>query len=220
MDRARRGQDTGRFLEIGAHPFAARHRAVLERKCVGRDATLCSLRRDDRERAALLGSLGRLYCLGAESIGRSFFRTHANAIKLPSYPFQAESHWRKSDSEPSVALGQVDSSSVGQSPRNCASRSGTSLLDRADLAYLADHRIGDSIVFPGAGYVEMALAVARETFGSVPCFVEHIEFQKFLLLEENTACSAQAALDPDFNAIEIYAGAHSSDDSWELHARA
>src|SRR5262245_65481467 len=55
------------FLELGAHPIL-RHdiaQCLSEKSSPG--ATLGSLRRDDRERAALLGPLGRLYTLGGAS---------------------------------------------------------------------------------------------------------------------------------------------------------
>ena len=59
-------------------------------------------------------------------------------------------------------------------------------LDTASLSYLIDHRIGDSTIFPGAGYVEMALAAARETVRAGPCVLEDIEFQKFLVLDQRS----------------------------------
>ena len=68
------------FLEIGAHPIL-RHdiAAVLEREVSRQGTTLCSLRRDDRERAALLGSLGRMYTLGAEIDWRKLYPAEATA---------------------------------------------------------------------------------------------------------------------------------------------
>ena len=47
------------FLEIGAHPILRHDIAQCLNEKSSAGTTLCSLRRDDRERAALLGSLGR-----------------------------------------------------------------------------------------------------------------------------------------------------------------
>ena len=66
-------------------------------------------------------------------------------------------------------------------------------LDTADLDYLTDHRLGRSIVFPGAAYVEMALATARETFGPGPCVLEDIEFQALLVLDQDAPRTVQVA---------------------------
>ncbi len=87
-----------------------------------------------------------------------------------------------------------------------------------DLGYLADHQIGNSIVFPGAGYVEMALAAAREIFGPVPCVVEDIEFQKFLLLDQSVHPSVRLELDPASSEFAVYV-CDASDGSWDMHAR-
>src|SRR5262249_17782451 len=93
------------FLELGAHPILRRDIGRgLTRKSTG-GATLCSLRRDDRERAALLGSLGRLYTLGADIDSHKLHPADATAIKLPAYPFQAEVHWRESDITRRIRLG-------------------------------------------------------------------------------------------------------------------
>jgi acyl transferase domain-containing protein len=206
------------FLEIGAHPIL-RHNIVEclnEKSSAG--TTLCSLRREDRERAALLGSLGRLFCLGAEIDWQKLYADDATAIRLPSYPFQAERHWRESGRVRQARLGESIHPLLGNRLETARPIWNVE-LDGIDLAYLADHRIGNSIVFPGAGYVEMALAVARETFGAVPCVLEDIEFQKFLVLDEKEACSAQLVLDTASNGLDIYAGTHSSEENWELHAR-
>ena len=57
---------------------------------------------------------------------------------------------------------------------------------------MSNHRVGNSTIFPGAGYVEMGLAAARETFGPVPCALDEVEFQNFLTLDRD--CTAQVML--------------------------
>ena len=168
-----------------SHP-ETRHRRMLEREVGARnDAVLAAAR---RSRASGAAGIARppVYASAPRSIGRSFFRPMRRPIKLPSYPFQAERHWRESDRARRMRLGQSVHPLLGNR-LEAPQPSWNVELDTADLSYLADHRIGDSIVFPGAGYVEMALAAARETFGPVPCVVEDIEFQKFLVLDENAA---------------------------------
>jgi acyl transferase domain-containing protein/NADPH:quinone reductase-like Zn-dependent oxidoreductase/acyl carrier protein len=206
------------FLELGAHPIL-RHDilACLEGKSPA-GAVLPSLRRQERERAALLGSLGRLFCFGAEIDWQKLFPSGAAAIKLPAYPFQADRHWRETDALRRLRRGETVHPLLGNRLET-AQPIWQVKLDAGDLAYLADHRIGSSVIFPGAGYVEMALAAAQESFGPVRCVVEDIEFQKFLVLDDTAACAVQVALDPESNAIGISACTDSSDDGWELHAR-
>jgi acyl transferase domain-containing protein/NADPH:quinone reductase-like Zn-dependent oxidoreductase/short-subunit dehydrogenase/acyl carrier protein len=205
------------FLEIGAHPIL-RHdisQCLNEKSAAG--ATLCSLRRDDRERAALLGSLGRMYTLGCEIDWRKLYPAEATAIKLPSYPFQPDSHWRENDATRRIRVSRPVHPLLGNR-LEVSKPSWSGNLDTASLGYLLDHRIGDAIIFPGAGYVEMALAAAQETFGPVPCVVEDIEFQKFLILDQRAAPLAQVVLDPSSSEFDVYSRADDSDNGWELHA--
>jgi acyl transferase domain-containing protein/acyl carrier protein/phospholipid N-methyltransferase len=211
---------TGRavFLELGAHPIL-RHdiaQALDENLVAG--AALGSLRREERERAALLGSLGRLYTLGAEIDWQRLYPANATAVRLPSYPFQADSHWRESETTRRTRLGRSIHPLLGNR-LDLPNPSWRVALDTASLSYLVDHRIGDAIIFPGAGYVEMALSVARETLGPVPWAVEDIEFQKFLVLDEGAAPLAQVAFDPATSEFEICSRAESSQAGWDLHAR-
>lgn len=60
-------------------------------------------------------------------------------------------------------------------------------------AWLADHRIRDVAVFPGAAYCEMALAAAHAVLGEAS-EVRDIRFEQALLLDEQTTIGASAAL--------------------------
>jgi acyl transferase domain-containing protein/NADPH:quinone reductase-like Zn-dependent oxidoreductase/acyl carrier protein len=205
------------FLELGAHPIL-RHdiaQCLSEKSVAG--ATLGSLRRDDRERAALLGSLGRLYTLGAEIDWRKLHPAGAKAVKLPAYPFQADSHWRELEITRRIRVGDSVHPLLGNR-LEVSKPSWSVALDTASLGYLLDHRIGEAIIFPGAGYVEMALAAARETFGPVPCVVEDIEFQKFLILDQGAAPLAQVAFDPASSEFDICTRADASENAWDMHA--
>ena len=205
------------FLEIGAHPVLRRDIADCLRE-QGLDVSpLSSLRRGDRDRAAMLGSLGRLYVLGAKIKWPKLYPNGATAIKLPRYPFQAEIHWRESDRARRVRLGRLIHPLLG-SPLEAVQPSWKGGLDPADLGYLSDHRIGGSIVFPGAGYVEMALAAARETLGPGPCILEDIELQKLLVLDDKAARPVQISLDATSGDFEVYACADASGNAWEPHA--
>ncbi len=59
----------------------------------------------------------------------------------------------------------------------------------AGQPWLADHRIRDVAVFPGAAYCEMALAAARVVLGEAS-EVRDIRFEQALLLDEQTAVGA------------------------------
>jgi acyl transferase domain-containing protein/ubiquinone/menaquinone biosynthesis C-methylase UbiE/acyl carrier protein len=206
------------FLELGAHPILRREivACLNERSLAG--TTIGSLWRGRPDRAAALGALGQLFCGGTEVDWRGLFPTDTARVKLPAYPFQPDSHWREADQMRRMRRGETVHPLLG-SQLDTAQPTWSAKLDSADLAYLADHRIGNSTIFPAAGYVEMAFAAARETFGSVACSLEDIEFEKFLVLDEKDASSAQVVFEPGSNHIDVYAYSHASGEGWESHAR-
>ena len=112
--------------------FATRHRAMLSARRRPAGAMLCSLRRNECERAALLGSLGRLYTLGADIDWQKLYPTHASVVKLPSYPFQAEVHWRESDITRQIRLGKSVHPLLGNR-LEVAKPSWSAVLDTAGL---------------------------------------------------------------------------------------
>ena len=205
------------FVELGAHPVLRRDIAACLNGKATQGITLGSLRRADRERAALLGSLGALYSAGAEIDWSKLYPACSNAIKLPRYPFQSERFWHESEQNRRIRVSRPTHPLLGI-PLEAPKPTWEADLGSVDLGYLADHQIGDSIVFPGAGYVEMALAAAKEIFGPVPCVVEEIEFQKFLLLDQVVSPTVRLEFDPASNEFAVYAR-NSSDGTWDMHAR-
>jgi acyl transferase domain-containing protein/ubiquinone/menaquinone biosynthesis C-methylase UbiE/acyl carrier protein len=206
------------FLELGAHPILRYDIRECFKEHAAQGTTLCSLRRQDRERAALLGSFGRMYTLGASIDWGKLFPADAADVKLPSYPFQRETYWREADWSRRKRLGEIVHPLLGErsdTPEPCWNVQ----IDTADLGYLVDHRRGKAIIFPGAGYVEMALAAAQEIFGPVPCVIEDIEFQKMLVVDEKAARPMQVIFDRSSSEFNIYARAEGSDSDWDLHAR-
>ena len=109
------------------------------------------------------------YQQGASIDWPAVMGTRRRTLSLPTYPFERQRCWYRSEDESSA--GSVSQpSSRGQSPL------GQSLLgSRLDLASdaivfetdisgfveLADHRVGQKSVFPAAGYLELASAAAK-----------------------------------------------------------
>jgi acyl transferase domain-containing protein/short-subunit dehydrogenase/acyl carrier protein len=205
------------FLEIGAHPVLRHdiYECLMERAVRG--VTLCSLRRQAGERAMLFGSLGQLFCLGADIDWPKLFPGDASPIKLPSYPFEGQGHWREGNEARRLRLGELIHPLLGD--RIDAPQPIWKLeLDTAGLRYLEDHRIGDSIVFPAAGYVEMALACARELFGPDPCVLEDVEFETLLELEQGAAYPVQVSFHAASSAFNVHVRPPSPNKSWHRYA--
>src|SRR5262249_50802694 len=156
--------DHGLFLEIGPHPVLGN--AIVE--CLtakGRDGkTLPSIRRQEDEQAQVITSLAALHNTGVE-IGWDQLYPAGRPIALPSYPWKRDRYWVESAAVEQVRLGQRDHELLG---RRLASAEPTweIKLDVESLPYLADHQIQGSVVFPAAGYIEMAAQAVRSLTSS------------------------------------------------------
>lgn len=91
------------FVELSPHPILL---PAVEQVAahVGSDVvTLPSLRRHEPARDTLLGSLGRLYVLGAPIASSRVHTPGRRGIQLPAYPWQRERYWLDERSTPEAA---------------------------------------------------------------------------------------------------------------------
>jgi acyl transferase domain-containing protein/acyl carrier protein len=209
------------FVELSPHPVLASSITELlaEQGQVG--TSLPSLRRQEEDRAIMLGSLGSLYTLGYPIAWQALSAHAGNFVRLPSYPWQLKSYWTESiESREDRLLTQVHPL-LGQ--RMSAAHPSWELeLSPRLLPYLADHRIQENVLLPGAAFVEMALAAAREVFGEGEYSVEELAFRKALFLTDASDPRLQTVLNPQQATVEIYSytPTASGESRWTLHASA
>lgn len=217
------------FLEVSPHPVLVRSVQECLKAATGVVAApavvLASLRREQPERATLFGTLGQLYTIGYPIAWPQV--TQGHFVHLPPYPWQREHYWLETAESRQDRLEQSTSQTTisrrasthpllgGQLNLAPAVRVWEGELDRKQLAYLDDHRVQNSIIYPGAGYLEMALAVAAQV--QVTAQIEQIVFHKALPLAGATtpapAPRLQVILSGD--SIDIYSQAQSAQDASE-----
>jgi acyl transferase domain-containing protein/acyl carrier protein len=204
------------FLEISAHPVLASSITKCLAQAKKEGSVLPSLRREEPERALLLGSLGKLYCSGYPVDWRRHYR-QGRLIRLPSYPWQRERYWHESDQAKRERLGTKAHPLLGNQ-LDAAHSVWSGELDKQTLAYLDDHRIQDTVMYPAAGFVEMALAAAKESFGQEPCVVEDIALQRAMFLSDGDSLPVQLIRDPSQTSFDIYSHASETERAWVRHA--
>jgi myxalamid-type polyketide synthase MxaE and MxaD len=189
------------FVEMSPHPILlpAVEENLREKKREG--TSIASLRRNTDERRSMLEALGALYARGVDPSFARLFPSGGRVVSLPTYPWQRERYWIEAEAQ------------AGEGRRARTTRGGHPLLGTgfrpADLpeahyweqwvsaaspAYMADHQVQGRAVFPGAGYVEMALAAAREVYGEGRLVIEALSFEWMLALGESHERRVQASL--------------------------
>ena len=210
----RAGHDT--FLEVSPHPVLAS--AVSE--CLAANGTagiaVASLRREADEQETMLRSLGDLYARGFAVAWSGVYALPAPFTRLPHYAWQRQPYWHESTQSKNARLAFVDHPLLGRR-RNGPRPEWESLLNTKVLSYLSDHRLEGSIIYPGAGYVEMALAVGRAELGTTQLAMEDVAFERALLLREAEPVHVLVGYEPDTGEIAVHASADQS--QWELHSR-
>ncbi|MER7751970.1 amino acid adenylation domain-containing protein [Kitasatospora sp. NPDC097643] len=181
----------GLFLELGPHPVLGH--AV--RECVDGAHTLASLRRHQDEPAHFARTLAELHTLGVE-LSWDALHPAGRPVPLPGYPWRRERYWVEPKPVEQVRLGQVDHPLLGR--RTASAQPGwTTALDPERLPYLADHRIEGQVVFPAAGYLEMAAQAVHALTGGTEVVLAEVELNRALFLSAAEPTHVQFGYAPE-----------------------
>ncbi|MBO0878872.1 MAG: SDR family NAD(P)-dependent oxidoreductase, partial [Mycobacterium sp.] len=200
-------------LEIGPHPVLA---SAMDEIMTERDSPtirLASLHRDRPQRQHLLETLGALYCTGMTPDWRGVHSDAREHPWLPRYPWQREYHWI----EPEETLrARVDPDRLRLAGRPVTATEPTTdiELSSTQLPYLPDHRIRDTVVFPGTGYLEAALALFPH---DEPCFLENVIFHRPLALRAPTITTLRLGYDPNQRQVRMHSTDTADTSVWTLH---
>jgi len=154
-------QDIDIFIEIGPKPTLL----SLAQQCISVEPSLTwlpSLRPHRQDTQQMLESLGTLYTLGVQVdwAGVSQGRL-ARKIVLPTYPFQRQSYWLDiptAQSQPQKLSPLLDRMIKLPQHNQIIFETRMSV---ANIPFLADHQVYNSLVVPGAAYMVMAFQAAN-----------------------------------------------------------
>ncbi len=207
------------FIELSPHPVLASSISELLAQHGEAGTVLPSLRRQEEDRTVMRGSLGTLYTLGYPIAWSTLYQQGGNFIRLPAYPWQLKQHWTESAEWHEHRLLTLAHPLLGQRMK-AAHPTWELELNPRHLPYLADHRIQESVLLPGAAFVEMMRAAAQEVFGPGEHLLEGLEFRKALFIPDILDPTLQTILNPELATVEIYSSTLVGDARWTLHARA
>lgn len=176
------------FVEVGSHPALLRY---LARDGV---TAMRTLRRGEDEAASMMRAAGELFVHGAEVDWAQIYPESA-PVDLPAYPWQHQRYWRPAP----VGAPAAKHPLLGTRREEDGRTVFEGRIDPAATPYLDDHRMYDVVVFPAAGYVELARAAAAAAFGG-PQSIHDFEVRAPLILDRPQQVRVAVAKD---GAIEI-----------------
>ncbi|TYB44906.1 type I polyketide synthase [Actinomadura chibensis] len=217
-----RDQGVARFLEVGPDGVLT---AIVQSDSDGAVVVVPAMRREHDETKTLFTALGGLHASGASVDWRSVLAGRgARRVELPTYAFQREHFWRTvpqtgGDAE-SMGLGSADHpllSAVVSSPES----DGVVLSGRLSVhaqPWLADHAFGGVVVFPGTGFVELAVRAGDQ----VGCGrIDELTLEQPLVLPADGGMSVQIVVGAPREDARRTVSIHSrqADDApWTCHA--
>ena len=206
------------FVEVGPHPVLTR--SVAE--CLGErpGVSLPSLRRNAPEAVGMRASLGALYCLGFP-VDWTKGTTAGRPSELPSYPWQRQRYWGESKECEARRRGVSHQSlRLEAGSRHPLLGSQLSLVkptfnnEIKELPYVKDHGVRDAAVYPGAAYLEMAIAASDRLKGHATCVLEDVRFESALSWPTEGSVELQTVVEN--GNLEIFSREESSK-TWTRH---
>jgi len=205
------------FLEVGPHPVLGHSIREIAAEANMTVRLTPSLHRKFPEQSRMLESLGQLYTHGQEVNWNTVIPRGGSLVPLPSYPWQKERYWIESPESQQYRMGQTQEGILNQrltTPQPIWSVDVNSQF----FPYLEDHRVNGKVVFPGAGYIEAALAIARELEGGESWVLTNIKFHSMLQLEGAAAQTLYFSYDEQSGSFYIHSRSFDGDENWQLHA--
>ena len=205
------------FLEISPHPVLSNSMTECLAAADAPGMVLPSLRRQQPERATLLGTLGALHVNGHEVDWKGLYPSASSALRLPDYPWQKEHFWHEAEFSRRLRTHPVVNPLIFLALQSSHPTWETA-LNKSVLTWLKDHRVGQHLIFPGAGYVEMALAVGHELHPNQPVLVEELEIHRGCILPAGDDIPLlQIACLPEENTFVIQSTLTEDPPNWMPH---
>lgn len=212
-------QGTTCFLEVGPKPTLLGMVGAMADDDAPNDdrqvMMLPSLRKNHDDLSQMLTSLGRLYEQG-ETLNWPAVTPVGQSVPLPTYPWQRTRYWleRKSNRQRETVRPLLDT--MVRLPRHNETLFETA-FDIEAIPFLADHRVFNTIVSPGACQLAMILNGAQVTSGQHACQLTDVVLPAPLVVPETGQCTVQVIFGKE--EVEVISfGQDEAEDTAIIHA--
>lgn len=206
------------FVEIGPHAILQRYISETLKSKELRGRVFSTLRKDDDGLARLQNVASRIMLMNPATALTKFFPLPGRHVPLPNYPWQKERHWQVGTNEGLASIQRRIIHPLLGWQLIDADMGWENILDPEVLPWLADHKVGEAVVFPGAAYAEMALAAAHEWLNGEWLAIEELDIVSPLVFDGQHARLIRFFLNTRDGSFQIRSRQRLSDDPWALHA--
>ncbi len=211
-------EGTNVFIEIGPHPVLQGYVTDCLRDHGLEGRLVRTLVRNDDAPERVWRALAQVIILGLPFDWARYFTTRGQPVALPHYPWQRE-----------PLMHPVSPEADGMLHRRWVHPLLGFALPQQELTWLtvldtqihpiyADHVIGETTLFPGAGFVELALAAALAWQPTDYAEIEGLEIRLPVFLSDQKSMILRTSVDPHDGRLSIKGREQGSGDAWTLHA--
>nr|WP_155197505.1 type I polyketide synthase [Roseibium hamelinense] len=213
----------GLFVEIGPKVVLATYMNDVLRQDGKKAQVLASLDQPGKNTLDVENPISRIAAAIVANGGRVDLDTYvaprpATIADLPTYP------WQNSEFKPDPTGERVDFMFgttwplLGYRLRQDAAE-WFNHVNTGVIKWLDDHKVEGSVVFPAAGFFEMALRAALRWTKSDAVELRDFDIIRPLVLEDDEIWETMVRVSPDDRVIEIFSKPRLSEGDWSLNAR-
>lgn len=209
----------GLALQIGPHPVlrqALRDAARTAGKSLLDLGTL-DRRQTSAEPEALLAAVAGLWCAGLAPDWRAL-NGPGRCVAAPGQPWRRERHWAEDEGQREDRLGRPGAPPLLDRRIDGPVEAFEVEIDDQRFPFLPDHLVQGRVVFPGAGYVEALLEMARQRSpGEGPLELRDLRFLAPLVIAPGEAPVLAVGPVESDGRCPIHARRRGLDRAWRRH---
>lgn len=211
------GQAFNLFVEVGAHPILRSYvaDALKEHGLTGQ--VVATLQRGDESPRQVELALARLLVGGFQPDWQRYFPVEGRFVGLPNYAWQHEVFDLPVSAE---TLGMLQRKRVHPLlgyPLPDREATWENRLDTQLFPTLADHKVGESVLFPGAAFLELAMAAALELHPGDFVDIEELEIHSPLLLPAEGSKKVRLGIETADGTLRISSRGLGVQEEWAQH---
>lgn len=207
------------FVEIGAHPVLRSYQQDQIRQHNIAARMIPTITRNNGTARELEQCVASLFMAGAVDL-KPWFPHAGKRLALPLYAWQHEDYWYPTTVESQQLLNRHSVHPLLGAPVPHRPLLWESQLDTTRMPWLADHQVGDSVVYPGAGFIELALNAADQCRQQDIVEIEEFEILGPLILEDGQSKVVQTQVNPVSGEIRICSRSFTVTDQWTQNCKA
>ena len=208
------------YVEIGPHPVLRSYVQQAARDADHNAQVVMLSQRHNEVVAKVLQRIQEIKLAPAQPNFESYFPTIGQFVDLPHYAWDLESYWHPVTPDAYQLIERRNIHPLLGYPMPQQEHSWENQLDTALHPYLAEHVVGDTVLLPGAAFLEIALAAAKAYHSTEHLAVENLSISAPLVLQDQPSKKIRIHVDPTDGRLNLRSKTLNQEENWTEHLQA